>query len=104
MSILARGHIDVYEARGEYQLLVEAIEPQGAERCICVRSSSRRNWRWRALLIRPARAMPKAAARIGVGDITAPARVIQDMLQILARRFPGLHVRIFPALVQVTDR
>ena len=29
MAVLARGHIDVYEARGEYQLLVEAIEPQG---------------------------------------------------------------------------
>ena len=29
MAVLARGHIDVYEARGEYQLLVEVIEPQG---------------------------------------------------------------------------
>jgi len=29
MAVLARGRIDVYEARGEYQLLVKAIEPQG---------------------------------------------------------------------------
>ena len=27
--MLARGRIDVFEARGEYQLLVEVIEPQG---------------------------------------------------------------------------
>src|SRR5580658_9386242 len=29
VAVLARGHIDVYEARGEYQLQVEALEPQG---------------------------------------------------------------------------
>ena len=29
VAVLARGHIDLYEARGEYQLLVEALEPQG---------------------------------------------------------------------------
>ena len=29
VAVLARGRIDVYEARGEYQLLVEALEPQG---------------------------------------------------------------------------
>jgi exodeoxyribonuclease VII large subunit len=29
LAVLARGRIDVYEARGEYQLLVETLEPQG---------------------------------------------------------------------------
>ena len=29
LAVLARGRIDVYEARGEYQLLVELLEPQG---------------------------------------------------------------------------
>src|SRR5271170_7850319 len=29
VAVLARGSVDVYEARGEYQLLVEALEPQG---------------------------------------------------------------------------
>jgi len=29
LAVLARGRIDVYEARGEYQLLVEMLEPQG---------------------------------------------------------------------------
>ena len=32
MAVLARGRIDVYEQRGEYQLIVELIEPQGARR------------------------------------------------------------------------
>src|SRR6185437_6821894 len=30
LSVLARGSVEVYEARGEYQLLVESLEPQGA--------------------------------------------------------------------------
>ena len=29
MHVLARGNVEVYEARGEYQLIVEALEPQG---------------------------------------------------------------------------
>src|SRR2546423_2786963 len=29
MAVLARGRVDVYEARGEYQLIVEVVEPQG---------------------------------------------------------------------------
>src|SRR4051812_1017064 len=29
VAVLARGRIDVYESRGEYQLIVEALEPQG---------------------------------------------------------------------------
>ena len=30
LRVLARGNLDVYEARGEYQLIVEMLEPQGA--------------------------------------------------------------------------
>src|SRR5579863_5625338 len=29
VAVLARGHLDLFEARGEYQLQVEALEPQG---------------------------------------------------------------------------
>src|SRR6266545_1183178 len=29
VAVLARGRVDVYEQRGEYQLIVEALEPQG---------------------------------------------------------------------------
>src|SRR3954447_10552067 len=29
VSVIARARLDVYEARGEYQLLVESLEPQG---------------------------------------------------------------------------
>jgi exodeoxyribonuclease VII large subunit len=100
MSILARGHIEVYEARGEYQLLVEAIEPQGRGALQFAFEQLKKKLALEGLFD-PARKrkLPKLPRRIGV--VTSPSgAVIQDMLQILARRFPGLHVRIYPALVQ----
>src|ERR1019366_2642141 len=45
------------------------------------------------------RALPRFPRRIGI--VTSPrGAAIADMIQILARRFPGLHIRLFPALVQ----
>jgi exodeoxyribonuclease VII large subunit len=52
-------------------------------------------------LFEPARkrALPKLPNRIGI--VTSPTgAVIRDMLQILERRFPGLHLRLYPAQVQ----
>ncbi|HUJ23680.1 MAG TPA: exodeoxyribonuclease VII large subunit, partial [Bryobacteraceae bacterium] len=45
------------------------------------------------------RPLPRFPRRIGI--VTSPrGAVISDMLHILERRFPGLHVRLFPASVQ----
>src|SRR5206468_3341903 len=45
------------------------------------------------------RALPKFPRRIGI--VTSPrGAAIADMVQILSRRFPGLHIRLYPALVQ----
>ena len=45
------------------------------------------------------RALPRYPRRIGI--ITAPkGAVIRDFVEILSRRFPGLHIRLFPARVQ----
>ena len=45
------------------------------------------------------RALPRFPRRIGI--VTSPrGAAIADMVHILTRRFPGLHIRLFPALVQ----
>ena len=45
------------------------------------------------------RPLPKLPQRIGI--VTSPAgAVIRDILQVLERRFAGLHIRLFPAQVQ----
>ena len=43
--------------------------------------------------------MPRFPRRIGI--VTSPrGAAIADMVEILSRRFPGIHIRIFPAQVQ----
>ncbi len=100
MAVLARGHIDVYEARGEYQLLVEAIEPQGHGALQFAFEQLKKKLAAEGLFdASRKRPIPRLPQRIGI--VTSPSgAVVRDITEILARRFPGLHLRIYPALVQ----
>jgi len=100
IAVLARGRVDVYEARGEYQLLVEALEPQGYGALQLAFEQLKKKLAEEGLFdASRKRRLPIFPQRIGI--VTSPrGAVIRDMLQILERRFPGLHIRIYPALVQ----
>ncbi len=100
VAVLARGRIDVYEARGEYQLMVEALEPQGFGALQFAFEQLKKKLAAEGLFeAARKRPLPKLPNRIGL--VTSPTgAVIQDMLQILARRFPGLHIQVYPAQVQ----
>ncbi len=100
LAILARGRVDVFEARGEYQLLVDLIEPQGHGALQFAFEQLKLKLAAEGLFD-PARKrpIPKLPRRIGI--VTSPGgAVIRDILQILDRRFRGLHLRLYPALVQ----
>jgi len=100
MAVLARGHIDVYEARGEYQLLVEAIEPQGHGALQFAFEQLKKKLAAEGLFD-PARKRPLPRLPQRIGIVTSPAgAVVRDITEILSRRFPGLHLRIYPVLVQ----
>src|SRR6202161_3086470 len=100
MAVRARGHIDVYEARGEYQLLVEAIEPQGHGALQLAFEQLKKKLAAEGLF-ESSRKRPLPALPSRIGIVTSPTgAVIRDILQILERRFPGRHIRIYPALVQ----
>src|SRR5216683_1195707 len=100
VAVLARGHIDLYEARGEYQLLVEALEPQGHGALQFAFEQLKKKLAEEGLFeAARKRAIPRLPRRIGI--VTSPTgAVIRDITQILSRRFPGLHIRLYPALVQ----
>jgi exodeoxyribonuclease VII large subunit len=100
MAVLARGRIDVYEARGEYQLQVETIEPQGLGALQVAFEQLKKKLAAEGLFSpQRKRPLPRFPRRIGI--VTSPrGAAIADMVQILTRRFPGLHIRLFPALVQ----
>jgi exodeoxyribonuclease VII large subunit len=100
LAVLARGRLDVYEARGEYQLLVEVLEPQGVGALQLAFEQLKKKLAAEGLFD-PARkrALPRFPRRIGI--VTSPrGAVISDLIHVLTRRFPGIHVRLFPALVQ----
>ena len=100
VAVLARGRIDVYEARGEYQLLVEALEPQGHGALQFAFEQLKKKLAGEGLFdAERKRPIPRLPRRIGI--VTSPTgAVIGDMTQILSRRFPGLHIQLYPALVQ----
>jgi len=100
IAVLARGHIDVYELRGEYQLLVEALEPQGHGALQFAFEQLKKKLTAEGLFdAARKRPLPRLPRKIGV--VTSPTgAVIRDITQILSRRFPGLHIRLYPALVQ----
>ena len=100
VAVVARGRIDVFEARGEYQLLVEFLEPQGHGALQFAFEQLKKKLAAEGLFD-PARKRPLPRFPRRIGIVTSPrGAVISDMLQILERRFPGLHIRLFPALVQ----
>ncbi|MGA3234959.1 MAG: exodeoxyribonuclease VII large subunit [Bryobacteraceae bacterium] len=100
LAVLARGRLDVYEARGEYQLQVEMVEPQGLGALQLAFEQLKRKLALEGLFAPDRkRALPRFPRRIGI--VTSPrGAAIADMVQILSRRFPGLHIRLYPALVQ----
>jgi exodeoxyribonuclease VII large subunit len=100
IAVLARGRIDVYETRGEYQLQVELLEPQGHGVLQFAFEQLKKKLAAEGLFdAARKRAIPRLPRRIGI--VTSPSgAVIRDITQILSRRFPGLHIRLYPATVQ----
>lgn len=100
LMLQVRGSLDIYEPRGAYQFLVETAEPLGAGALQLAFEELKRKLAAEGLFAQERkRPLPRFPRRIGI--VTSPAgAVIQDMLNILGRRYPLAEVRIYPSLVQ----
>ncbi len=103
LAVIARGRISVYEARGEYQLYVEHLEPQGYGALQLAFEQLKKQLSSEGLFDdERKRPLPSLPRRIGI--VTSPTgAAIADMLRILERRFDGLHILLYPAQVQGDD-
>ena len=100
LEIVARGRVSVYEARGEYQLYVEAIEPRGYGALQLAFEQLKKKLDAEGLFDEDRRReIPRLPRRVGI--VTSPrGAAVADMVRILERRCPGLHIRLYPAQVQ----
>src|ERR671925_61165 len=100
MLVIARGRISLYEPRGEYQLVIDYLEPKGLG-ALQMAFEQLKARLAQAGLFDPARKRPLPILPRCIGIVTSPTgAVIRDMLQILRRRFANLHVCIYPVRVQ----
>jgi exodeoxyribonuclease VII large subunit len=100
ISVITRGHLSVYEARGEYQLYVEYLEPAGLGALQLAFEQLKQKLAAEGLFDRARKkALPLLPRTVGI--VTSPTgAVMRDILRILRRRFHNLNVLVFPAKVQ----
>jgi exodeoxyribonuclease VII large subunit len=100
LQIVCRARLGVYTARGEYQLLVEAVEPKGVG--ALQKAFEQLKQRLQAEgLFDSARKKPIPFLPRKIGVITSPTgAVIRDILTISRRRFASVSILIAPVRVQ----
>jgi exodeoxyribonuclease VII large subunit len=100
LQVLAFGGLDLYAARGEYQLVVELMEPKGLGALQLAFEQLKRRLEAEGLFD-AARKRPLPAFPRAIGIVTSPTgAAIRDMLHIIGRRFGGLRIVIAPVRVQ----
>jgi exodeoxyribonuclease VII large subunit len=94
------GTVTVFEARGQYQLNVQIIQPRGVGLLQAKFEALKRKLDAEGLFApERKRALPKLPRRIGI--VTSPSgAAIRDMLNVLHRRAPWLQILINPVRVQ----
>src|SRR5213593_5039313 len=96
----ARGRVSTYEGRGEYQLIVEVLEPAGLG-ALQLAFEQLKEKLEKEGLFRPERKRPIPALPRKIGIVTSPkSAALRDILTVLKRRHNAVNVLIFPAEVQ----
>ena len=99
-QILARARVGLYQPRGEYQLIVDYIEEAG-EGLLRQRFELLKNKLQQEGLFDSSNKSPLPEFPQTIGLITSPSgAAIQDIFNIMNRRFPCINVIVYPTLVQ----
>lgn len=100
MKIICRGRVSLYEPSGRYQIIIEDMQPQGVGALALAFEQLKQRLAEKGLFdARFKKPIPKLPKRIGV--ITSPSgAAVQDIKNILTRRFPNITIILCPVLVQ----
>lgn len=100
LEVLAKGRITVYKPRGQYQLVIDSLEPLGSGALQLAFEQLKQRLHQEGLFEaehkRPLPILPKS-----IGIVTSPTgAAIRDILNVLKRRYPNISVLINPVAVQ----
>ncbi|HEX4342918.1 MAG TPA: exodeoxyribonuclease VII large subunit [Verrucomicrobiae bacterium] len=99
-KVLLQGDITVYEARGQYQLIVRAVELQGVGALQIAFEKLKQKLAGEGLFATERkRPLPRFPQRIGLITSSTGA-AIRDVLHVVQRRNPGLEIILVPCRVQ----
>jgi exodeoxyribonuclease VII large subunit len=102
-SVICKGRVDVYEKRGEYRLLIDAIEVQGLGllqlKFQKLKEKLLKEGLFDAEIKKQLPLFPKT-----IGIVTSPAgAAIRDMLKVIYGKYENMSVLIYPVKVQGDD-
>ncbi len=99
-EVLVRGKLGLYAARGDFQLIVEHMEPAGTGKLQLQFEATKKKLAELGWFDTDAKKpLPDMPQRIGVVT-SATGAAIRDVLQVLARRCPQAQIIVYPTLVQ----
>ena len=100
MDVLIQGKVTVYETRGQYQLIVQAMEPAGIGTLYLAFEALKKQLQSEGLFD-PAKKKPLPKYPKKVGIVTSQSgAALSDMLNIFQRRAPYLDLILRPTIVQ----
>jgi exodeoxyribonuclease VII large subunit len=100
MKIIAQGRLTVYEPRGEYQLVLDYLEPLGVGALALAFEQLKRKLAAQGLFDQAVkRPLPYLPQKVAV--ITSPTgAAIRDFIRVVRRRFSNLEIIVVPVKVQ----
>ena len=100
LHIICQGRVSLYEKRGEYQLILNTMEPKGIGALqLAFLQLKERLEKEGFFDVAHKKKFPMVPQRIGV--ITSPTgAVIRDIIHIIQRRFENVHILLYPVRVQ----
>ena len=100
LQLICYGKIDVYPPHGQYQLIIEKVEPKGIGSLQLALEQLKKKLEKEGLFTQEhKRPIPYLPSRIGLVTSVSGA-AIKDILKVLDRRFGDVHVVVSPVQVQ----
>ncbi|MBA4418489.1 MAG: exodeoxyribonuclease VII large subunit [Syntrophus sp. (in: bacteria)] len=103
VAVICKGRVDVYEKRGEYRLLVDALEVKGIG-LLQMKFQALKEKLLKEGLFAPEKKKPLPFLPERIGIVTSPGgAAIQDMIKIIFGKFENMCVTVYPVKVQGDD-